>query len=122
MTRLHRLHLDEIEKPSQAAALSHTRKFECDDPVWIRNYTGKPKWVAGKVIAKTGPVSYKVRVRGQVQRRHIDQLKKSLQYHLAISIKRQSVVCNIGLLVYIDVMQGWLCACLTCCKDASNPH
>ena len=29
-------------------------------------------------IAKRGPVSYKVRVRGQVQRRHIDQLKKRL--------------------------------------------
>ena len=56
-TRLHRLHPDEIEKPvQQTAALPHTRKFECDDPVWVRNYTGKPKWTAGKVIPKTGPV------------------------------------------------------------------
>ena len=70
-TRLHRLHPDDIEKPLQTAALPHTRKFECNYPVWIRNYTGKPKWVAEKVIAKRGPVSYKVRVRGQVQRRHM---------------------------------------------------
>ena len=76
-TRLHRLHPDDIEKPLQTAALPHTRKL-CDDPVWVRNYTGKPKWVARKVIAKRGPVSYKVRVREQVQRRHIDQLKKRL--------------------------------------------
>ena len=63
-TRLHRLHPDDIEKPLQTAALPHTRKFECNDPVWVRKYTGKQNWVVGKVIAKRGPVSYKVRVRG----------------------------------------------------------
>ena len=72
------MHPDDIEKPLQTAALPHTRKFKCDDPVWVRNYTGKPKWVVGKVIAERGPVSYKVRVQGKVQRRHIDQLKKRL--------------------------------------------
>ena len=70
------LHPEEMEKPKQqTTALAHTRNFESDDPVWIRNYTGKPKWIAGKV---TGPVSYKVKMTGQTQRRHIDQLKKRL--------------------------------------------
>ena len=34
--------------------------------------------MAGKNIAKTAPVSYKVTVRGLFQRRHVDQLKKRL--------------------------------------------
>ena len=78
-TRLHMLHPDAKETPKQqTTALAHTRKLESADPVWIRNYSGKPKWIAGKVISKTGPVSYKVKVQGQVQQRHIDQLKKRL--------------------------------------------
>ena len=76
-TRLHKLHPDEVEKPKQqTSAKAHTRELEPDDRVWIRNYRGKPKWIAGKVIAKTGPVSYKVKAQGQIQRRHIDQLKE----------------------------------------------
>ena len=66
-TRLHMLHPDEIEKTKeQITTKTHTREFESDDPVWIRNYIRKPKWTAEKVIAKTGPVSYKIRVRGWI--------------------------------------------------------
>ena len=53
-TRLHRVHPDKVEKPKQqTSAKAHTRELEPDDCVWIWNYRGKPKWVAGKVIAKT---------------------------------------------------------------------
>ena len=45
------------------------RKFEVGTPVWMRNYLGKPKWMSGIVIAKTGPVSYKIRARGSIHRR-----------------------------------------------------
>ena len=62
---------ENLQEPTRALVLT----CESDDPVWIRNYTGKPKWIAGKV---TGPVSYKVKMTGQTQRRHIDQLKKRL--------------------------------------------
>ena len=76
-TRLHMLHPNEMEKPrQQETAKALTRTFKANDPVWVQNYTGKPKWLAGKIVAETGPVSYKVRVQGQIQRRHVDQLKK----------------------------------------------
>ena len=42
--------------------------------VWVRNVKVGPKWVAGEVCAKTGPVSYEVNVDGQVWKCHADQL------------------------------------------------
>ena len=33
-----------------------------------------PKWVTGKIIAKTGPLSYKVEIDGVFHRRHVDQM------------------------------------------------
>ena len=57
------LHPDDMNKSKRYTnAEVRTREFEPDDHVWVRNYTGKPKWIAGKVITKTGPVSYKVKV------------------------------------------------------------
>ena len=43
-----------------------------------RNYTGKAKWLPGTVQAKTGPLSYEIKVGpNQIWRRHIDQLRAS---------------------------------------------
>jgi len=53
-----------------------TRSFEPDDPVWLRNYSGNPKWIAATVVMKTGPVSYKVVSSDHVYKRHVDQIKK----------------------------------------------
>ena len=39
-----------------------------------KNLQGEPKWLAGKVIERTGPVSYRVEVRGKIRHRHVDQL------------------------------------------------
>ena len=78
-TRLQLLHPNELEETHQkTAAKVHTRQFKCDDKVWVRIYSGKSKWIAGKITAITGPVSYKVEVHGRIQRRHIDQLRKRL--------------------------------------------
>ena len=78
-SRLHMLHPDDMNISKRYTnAEVRTREFEPDDPVWVRNCTGKSKWIAGKVIIKTGPVSYKVKVGEQIQRRHLDQLKKRL--------------------------------------------
>ena len=41
----------------------------------LRNTT--PKWITGKVVAKTGPLSYKVEIDGVIHRRHVDQLLPS---------------------------------------------
>ena len=38
----------------------------------IRNNT--PKWVTGKAIAMTGPLSCKVEIDGVVHRRHVDRM------------------------------------------------
>ena len=38
----------------------------------LRNTT--PKWISGKVIAKTGPLSYKVEIDGVIRRQHVDQM------------------------------------------------
>jgi len=40
----------------------------------VRNLRDGPKWILGIVFEQTGPVSYKVQVRDQIWRRHVDQL------------------------------------------------
>ena len=43
-----------------------------------RNYTGKDRWLPGTVQAKTGPLSYEIKVGpDRIWRRHIDQLRAS---------------------------------------------
>ena len=56
-TGLHMLHPDDMNKLKSAEVC--TREFEPDDPVWVRNYAGKLKWIAG---------NYKVKVGEQIQR------------------------------------------------------
>ena len=53
-----------------------TRSFEPDNPVWLRNYSGNPKWIAGTVVMKTGPFSFKVVSGDHIYKRHVDQIKK----------------------------------------------
>ena len=49
------------------------RLFHEGQEVWARSYSG-PKWKRGKILAKTGPVSYEVDVGAAVWSRHADQL------------------------------------------------
>ena len=50
------------------------------DIVQTRNYSGKQKWVIGKIIECTGPISVKVKLEdGKIVRRHYDQLLKSCE-------------------------------------------
>lgn len=50
--------------------------MEVGDRVLARDYSNKnDKWTSGQVVEKTGPVSYRINLdRGNVCRRHIDQL------------------------------------------------
>ena len=41
--------------------------------VWVRNYRGFPRWLPGQITVKLGPLNYKVKVRGQTWKRHLDQ-------------------------------------------------
>ena len=49
-------------------------QFEPGQTVLVKNLRGQPKWLPGKIVEKSGPVSFRVEVQGQVWRRHADQL------------------------------------------------
>ena len=52
------------------------KSFSEDDPVWIKNFSGKDKWIAGTVIKKVSNVNYHVVLCGwdKILHRHVDQL------------------------------------------------
>ena len=51
-----------------------TRKFSPEQKVLVENLrNATPKWISGKIITKTGPLSYKVEIDGVIHRRHVDQ-------------------------------------------------
>ena len=52
------------------------RYFEEGDPVWVLNSGGKG-WSEGKVLHRTGPLSYKVQVGPTQKRKHADQLRSA---------------------------------------------
>ena len=75
------LHPNEMEKPrQQEPAKAITRTFKSNDPAWVQNYAGKPKWLARKIIADTGPVSYKVRYKDRYKEGMLTSLKYMLTY------------------------------------------
>ena len=55
---------------------THAREqtFEVGQRVFVLNPRGNPKWLRGKIIEKTGPVSFKVEVEGRTWRCHVNQL------------------------------------------------
>lgn len=56
-------------------AKANFRSFTAGDGVLARNYTKGVKWMPATVVAKTGPVSYRVETSDHlIWRRHIDQL------------------------------------------------
>ena len=61
----------------QHDAHSRDREFDIGETVLARNLREGPKWLAGTIIERTGPVSYRVQVNEQVWRRHTDQLLSS---------------------------------------------
>ena len=48
-----------------------------NDDVFVRSYHNKQKWVPGKVIQKTGPLSFRIRTSDGVMKRHQDQVRIS---------------------------------------------
>ena len=55
-------------------------QFEQGQTVLVKNLRGLPKWLPGKMIERTGPLSYRVQVQGQIWRRHTDQLLATGEY------------------------------------------
>ena len=50
------------------------RTFEVGQRVFVLNPRGNPKWLRGKIIEKTGPVSFKFEVEGRTWRCRVNQL------------------------------------------------
>jgi hypothetical protein len=60
---------------SASAKNRATRQLEVGDTVMARDYRGNLKWRSGKIIERTGPLLYKIKVTsGVIWCRHIDQL------------------------------------------------
>ena len=54
------------------------REFILGQDVLVENLRNStPKWISGKIIAKTGPLSYKVEIEGVIHRQHVDQMLPS---------------------------------------------
>lgn len=63
----------EVQRRRRAKA--RFRTFTAGDRVLARNYSGGVKWTPAVVVAKTGPVTYKVETSDHLfWRRHVDQL------------------------------------------------
>ena len=53
------------------------RKFNSGESVLVRNYIGKPKWLSGNIIQKIAPLSYTVKVRERMIRKHVDHIRSN---------------------------------------------
>ena len=53
------------------------REFQEGEKVMVKNYRSGKSWLPGRVLQRTGPLSYRVEVHEHVNwRRHADQLRK----------------------------------------------
>ena len=68
-------------------SIIYSLNVERGEAVVTQNFQDGPKWLPGKVLEWTGPVSYKVVVNGLIWRRHVDQL----QSHAGLTGEEESV-------------------------------
>ena len=79
-TMLYLIKLDVTRKVNKKLLQSNNntlKSFDQSQNVWVRNYRRGPKWVRGTVTERTGPVLYKVKVKDQTWKRHVEQLPDS---------------------------------------------
>lgn len=60
----------------ERTAHHQVRSFLVGEHVWVRNYSGREKWVRGVISKVLGSRHYMVKVPGYVWKRHVDQLLK----------------------------------------------
>ena len=75
-TRLDLIKLD-VNKKLLQSNNSTLKSFDQNQNVWVHNYRRSPKWVQSTVTERTGPVLYKVKVKDQTWKCHIEQLRDS---------------------------------------------
>ena len=64
-----RVEENQLKQKEKHDQRSRERNFAVDDDVFVRNYHNGDKWLSGKILKKTGPVSYKVRLENGKERR-----------------------------------------------------
>ena len=79
-TRLVLLHRDirkKWSKPSKLQPTTPKRQLSVGDPVFLQDYRkSQDPWVKGVIVAKLGPVTYRIHVKEFFWKRQIDQLKE----------------------------------------------
>ena len=69
------VHEKQAQQRKYHNAHSKARIFEVGQSVLTRNYYGREKWCYGRVLERTGPISYRLEMaNGIVWRRHTDQI------------------------------------------------
>ena len=72
-----RVERKQLSQKKQHDLKSSVRSLQVGDPVFVRNYRSRVKWLPGEIHEKTGPVSFKVKlVDGRIRRCHQDQIRK----------------------------------------------
>ena len=72
------------DKQSQQKAThdvsAHSRTYEVGDLVHVLNFRPGEKWIPGKIIESTGPISFRIQLQnGHVLRRHQDHLRHRME-------------------------------------------
>ena len=71
-----RVERKQSQQKAKHDATAKPRKFHIGDPVYLKDHTGSRRWLAGKIVKETGPVSFHVQLQdGQQKRCHQDQLR-----------------------------------------------
>ena len=72
-----RLHILKPDVVTTKSVISIPRCFEVNNEVWVRNYGKGDKWITGKIVCRTGPISYKVLTDVGELRKHVDQIRRN---------------------------------------------
>ena len=83
------------DKQSQQKAThyvsAHSRTFEVGDLVHVLNFRPGEKWIPGKIIESTGPISFRIQLQnGHVLRRHQDHLRHRMERFEQVSAETAS--------------------------------
>ena len=58
------------------------RSFKVGEEVYVQSFNNTNHWIPGSIVAKTGPVSYKISLAsGAVIKRHVDHVKARYSRH-----------------------------------------
>ena len=70
-----------VQKNQERQKMAHdggvkVRSFRVGDAVFVENFNGSPKWIAGRVIANRGPLSLTIQLNnGTKVNRHVDHVR-----------------------------------------------